>query len=144
MHERLLASASNLSDDALLDRVHALAANERSCTVELIAHLAELDTRNLTLRRGRSLYVYCTDVLHLSEHAAYTHAYEAELVFGKSGTGAVRETGPAWGAPRRRTRSGPSTKSNERQSRYERRSATTVSRWNVSGNRSNISTAAGA
>ena len=72
MHERLLASASSLSDDALLARVHALAASERSCTVELIAHLAELDTRNLSLRRGRSLYLYCTEVLHLSEHAAYT------------------------------------------------------------------------
>lgn len=71
MHEHLLAFASRLSDEALLARVKALAGQERSSTVELIAHLAELDTRKVSLGRGRSLYLYCTEVLHLSEHAAY-------------------------------------------------------------------------
>jgi hypothetical protein len=71
MHERLLNSATSLSDDALIERVQVLAADERSCTAELVAHLAELDARNICLRRGRSLYAYCTGVLHLSEHAAY-------------------------------------------------------------------------
>jgi hypothetical protein len=71
MHEHLLAAASQLSDEALLARVTTLASQERSSTVELIAHLAELDTRKVSLGRGRSLYLYCTEVLHLSEHAAY-------------------------------------------------------------------------
>ena len=64
-------SASMLSDDALLERVRILAARERSCTVELVAHLAALDARSACLGTGRSLYRYCTDVLGLSEHAAY-------------------------------------------------------------------------
>ena len=71
MHEHLLISASRLSDENLLARVKELAGAERSRTVELVAHLAEMDARNLTLGQGRSLYRYCTDVLHLSEHAAY-------------------------------------------------------------------------
>ena len=71
MHEDLLASASRLSDEALLARVKSLATMERASTVELVAHLAELDTRKVCLARGRSLYLYCTQVLHLSEHAAY-------------------------------------------------------------------------
>jgi hypothetical protein len=38
----------------------------------LIAHLAELDERRLYLGEGcSSLFTYCTQVLHLSEDAAY-------------------------------------------------------------------------
>jgi len=38
----------------------------------LVAHLAELDHRRLHLARGfSSLFSYCTEALHLSEHAAY-------------------------------------------------------------------------
>jgi 5-methylcytosine-specific restriction endonuclease McrA len=41
-------------------------------TAELVASLAELDTRRLYLAAGcSSLFTYCTQVLHLSEHAAY-------------------------------------------------------------------------
>ena len=40
--------------------------------MRLIAALAEIDTRRLYLGQGcSSLFVYCTRVLHLSEHAAY-------------------------------------------------------------------------
>lgn len=61
-----------LSDEALLARVDALAADERHATAELIASLAELDARRLYLGAGcSSLFTYCTEVLHLSEHAAY-------------------------------------------------------------------------
>ena len=49
-----------------------LAANERHATVQLVAHLAEMDVRRLYLGEGySSLFTYCTLVLHLSEHAAY-------------------------------------------------------------------------
>jgi len=73
MHEHILVAASRLSDEALLDRIANLAGRERFASVELIAHLAELDGRPaLHLGKGRSLFLHCTQVLHLSEHAAYT------------------------------------------------------------------------
>lgn len=65
-------SLAHLSDEQLLTRVHTLADDERRTTVTLIAALAELDARRLYLRQGcSSLFTYCTQVLHLSEHAAY-------------------------------------------------------------------------
>lgn len=68
----MLLSAAELSDDALVAQVKALATRERQTTAELIAALAELDARRLYLRAGcSSLFTYCTRVLHLSEHAAY-------------------------------------------------------------------------
>jgi hypothetical protein len=63
---------ADLSDDQLIEEVKRLAACERRATAELIASLAELDTRRLYLREGcSSLFTYCTRVLRLSEHAAY-------------------------------------------------------------------------
>jgi 5-methylcytosine-specific restriction endonuclease McrA len=61
-----------LSDRDLIAAVHHLTAAERSATAQLIASLAELDARRLYLAEGySSLFTYCTQVLHLSEHAAY-------------------------------------------------------------------------
>lgn len=72
MKTNILDSARSLSNHDLLDRVVALAANERHASVELIAHLAELDTRGVYLGEGvTSLYRYCTEILYMSEHAAY-------------------------------------------------------------------------
>lgn len=63
---------SDLPDDELLLEVARLAASERASTVTLIAALAEVDARRLYLGQGcSSLFVYCTSILHLSEHAAY-------------------------------------------------------------------------
>jgi hypothetical protein len=63
---------SRLSDADLVAEVARLARSERGVTVELIAHLAELETRQLHLRAGYSkLFPYCTEVLRLSEHEAY-------------------------------------------------------------------------
>ena len=63
---------AELSDRDLLAAVHRLASNERRATASLIASLAELDARRLYLAEGcSSLFTYCTQVLHLSEHAAY-------------------------------------------------------------------------
>ena len=62
----------HLSDDALLNEVARLSADERAATARLIAALAEVDARRVYLGQGcASLFVYCTRVLHLSEHAAY-------------------------------------------------------------------------
>jgi 5-methylcytosine-specific restriction endonuclease McrA len=63
---------SELSDRDLLAAVHRLARDERRATASLIASLAELDERRLYLAEGcSSLFTYCTQVLRLSEHAAY-------------------------------------------------------------------------
>ena len=73
MHtSNLLNAAATLSDAELMTTVKQLAANERGATVQLVAHLAEVDARRLYLGEGcSSLFTYCTQVLHLSEHAAY-------------------------------------------------------------------------
>ena len=61
-----------VSDRDLVAMVQQLAGDERRATARLIASLAELDARRLYLGQGcSSLFTYCTQVLHLSEHAAY-------------------------------------------------------------------------
>lgn len=61
-----------LSDQDLLDHVQRAASHERHATAELIALLMELDSRRLYLAQGcSSLFTYCTQILHFSEHAAY-------------------------------------------------------------------------
>jgi hypothetical protein len=61
-----------LSDHDLLAHVQRAAIHERQATAELIPLLMELDSRRLYLAQGcSSLFTYCTQVLRLSEHAAY-------------------------------------------------------------------------
>jgi 5-methylcytosine-specific restriction endonuclease McrA len=61
-----------LTDEQLLADLDAAAAKERVAIAELIALLAEMDSRKLYLAEGySSLFVYCTKSLKLSEHAAY-------------------------------------------------------------------------
>jgi hypothetical protein len=72
MDPNVLSDVGRLSDDALLAGVKSLARDERRATAVLIAHLAELEERRLYLAEGfSSPFTYCTQVLHLSEHAAY-------------------------------------------------------------------------
>ena len=61
-----------LSDQDLLARLKALAGKEREVSVELVAHLAALDSRPaLYAAQGYgSLFSYCTQALRLSEDAA--------------------------------------------------------------------------
>jgi 5-methylcytosine-specific restriction endonuclease McrA len=62
---------ADLTDEQLLADVVRLAARERQVTAELIRSLMELDARRLYLAQGySSLFTYCTQALHLSEHAA--------------------------------------------------------------------------
>ena len=62
-----------LSNSEVIAAVVRLAAEERKATAQLVAALAELDARRLYLGEGcSSLFTYCTTVLHLSEHAAYS------------------------------------------------------------------------
>ena len=68
----LLDSLRDLNDAVLVDRIAALASAARVATGELVAHLAELERRELHLAQGfRSLYGYCRNVLHLSEHESF-------------------------------------------------------------------------
>src|SRR5689334_1716961 len=72
MERDLLALAHLLPDAELEQQLKALAGRARDVTAELIAHLAELETRELHLAAGySSLFTYCREVLLLSEHAAY-------------------------------------------------------------------------
>jgi hypothetical protein len=65
-------SVHDLSDEQLLHAVKDAATRERNATAQLIALLAEMDARQLYLGQGySSLFVYCTQCLRLSEHAAY-------------------------------------------------------------------------
>jgi hypothetical protein len=65
-------SFGDFSDRDLLAEVSRLAASERQAIARLVASLAEVDARQLYLNEGySSLFTYCTQVLHLSEHAAY-------------------------------------------------------------------------
>jgi hypothetical protein len=72
MPDDILASLRQLSDGELVARVNDLAASERDATALLVAHLAELDTRDVHLRAGYgSLFAYCRTALALSEAEAY-------------------------------------------------------------------------
>jgi len=65
-------SLTTLSNHALLAETARLAGDERHTTAQLIALLAEVDTRELHLGEGySSLFTYCMHALHLSESAAY-------------------------------------------------------------------------
>ena len=72
MKTNILATAASLSDRDLLVRLDTLAGREREALVELVAHLAALDSRPvLYAAQGYgSLFSYCTQALHLSEDAA--------------------------------------------------------------------------
>ena len=67
-----IKSPDQLTDPELLAQVTRAAKQERAATAHLIALLAEVDARRLYLGEGySSLFTYCTQALHLSEHAAY-------------------------------------------------------------------------
>jgi len=63
---KLLSSLRRLSDQELVAKVKKLVAQEHRSTALLVAHLAELDTRDIHLREGySSLFSYCREVLAL-------------------------------------------------------------------------------
>jgi hypothetical protein len=72
MKRNILAIADGLSDRNLLARLDVLAGGERDMTVELVAHLAALDSRpSVYAAEGYgSLFAYCRQALRLSEDAA--------------------------------------------------------------------------
>jgi hypothetical protein len=62
----------SLSDDELLLRLSELMRESRRVDAELVAHIGEVDDRRLFAREAcSSMFVYCIEVLHLSEPEAY-------------------------------------------------------------------------
>ena len=62
----------SLSDDELLRGLADLLRQSRRAESDLVAHIGEVETRRLYAREASpSMFVYCTDVLHLSEAEAY-------------------------------------------------------------------------
>jgi hypothetical protein len=60
-----------VSDADLLRRLADLVRQARRVEAVLIAHIAEVDARRLYIREAPSMFAYCTQVLHLSEHETY-------------------------------------------------------------------------
>jgi hypothetical protein len=72
MQKDILVSLTRVSDAELVTRLKGFVARERHATAEIVAHLAEMDTRDVHLREGYpSLFVYCRDALGLSEDETY-------------------------------------------------------------------------
>src|SRR5262245_49808952 len=65
-------SLTHLSDEVLLRDLAALVIKSRRITAEVLAHMAEVDTRKLYIPAGySSMHVYCVERLHLSDDSAY-------------------------------------------------------------------------
>jgi hypothetical protein len=64
---------AHVDDEKLLADLAALVASDRQTTAMLIAHIAEVDARELFKPAACcSMHAYCTRVLHLSADAAFT------------------------------------------------------------------------
>jgi hypothetical protein len=62
----------SIPDDELLRRLGDLVSRSRRVEADLVAHLGEVDERRLYVREAcPSMFVYCTERLHLSEAEAY-------------------------------------------------------------------------
>jgi hypothetical protein len=97
--QEMLSSVAQLSNAELVARVKHLTAREQEAMASLIAHLAELDKRRLYFAECcSSMFTYCTQVLHLSEHAAYGRIEAARaarrfpLLLERLGEGSVNLT----------------------------------------------------
>jgi hypothetical protein len=95
-----------LSDDELLRRLSALLEESRRIEWELVAHIGEVDERRLYAREAcDSMFVYCTEVLRLSEHEAYLRiaaaraAREHPMLLAMLGDGRLHLSGIAKLAP---------------------------------------------
>jgi hypothetical protein len=66
------ASLARLPDRDLLRALHELVARDREVEADLLAHLGEVEARQLYLEEGcASMFAYCTELLHFSEATAY-------------------------------------------------------------------------
>jgi hypothetical protein len=69
-----------LSDVRLLTNLDTLVSSQRTCMADIIAHLAELDSRSAVFARGYpSLFQYCLEHLRFSEDEACRRIEAARL-----------------------------------------------------------------
>jgi hypothetical protein len=62
----------SIPDDELLHRLAELMGQSRRAEADIVAHIAEVEERRLYAREAfPSMFVYCMDVLHLSEAESY-------------------------------------------------------------------------
>jgi hypothetical protein len=62
----------SIPDDDLLRQLSDLLKDSRRVESDLVAHIGEVDARRLYAREAcSSMFAYCMEVLHLSEHEAY-------------------------------------------------------------------------
>src|SRR5205809_1053268 len=72
MQTETLSCIARLSDSELVARVKNLAGREREAMAEIIAHLGEIEARNLYAREGyKSLFEYCRVTFRFSEQETY-------------------------------------------------------------------------
>jgi hypothetical protein len=70
----------HLTDGDLMAAIPRLTADEREATARLVAHLAEVENRQLYVPAGySSLYIYCQEGLGYSEDAAYNRKTAAQV-----------------------------------------------------------------
>ncbi|NOT33351.1 MAG: hypothetical protein HOP12_04180, partial [Candidatus Eisenbacteria bacterium] len=71
-------SLSHLSDRVLLRDLASLVATDRTTTASLLAHLAEVEARQLYRPAAySSMLAYCVGELRLSEHEAFNRIHAA-------------------------------------------------------------------
>jgi hypothetical protein len=76
-----MKSLQGLSDKDLLSRLHKLVEKEKALTLEVLAHLAEVDRRELYLGKGYStLTNYCIGEMGYGESSAGRRARIARII----------------------------------------------------------------
>jgi 5-methylcytosine-specific restriction endonuclease McrA len=76
-----MQSLTGLSDRALVTRLRKLVNQEKSLTIEILPHLAEVDRRQLYVGRGySSLFEYCVSHLGYGESSAWRRVCAARAV----------------------------------------------------------------
>ena len=75
-----LADLSALSNHQLVDRLQRLVDRDNALTAELLASMAEVDARRLYLEAAcSSMFVYCTNILRMSDAQTYKRIRAARL-----------------------------------------------------------------
>src|ERR1043165_5405644 len=80
MNRRRVCKLADVSDEQLEGSLKALAAAERRIEARVVAHLMEVESRQLHLRAGyRSMFEYCLERLGFSEYEAFNRINAARL-----------------------------------------------------------------
>src|SRR3989338_1618874 len=76
----MTSDLSNVSDQKLLENFSQVVSQEREAIAVVVAHLSEIDKRELYAKEGfSSLFSYCVKKFHYSEQAIYRRIQAARL-----------------------------------------------------------------